>query len=34
MMRVTVLKDEGNSNMKTTHDEGNSLKCTEKWIIM
>ena len=32
-MRVTVLNDEGNSNMKTTHDEGNSSKCTEKWNI-
>ena len=29
-MRVTVLKDEGNSTMKTTNDEGNSSKCNEK----
>jgi len=30
MMRVTQLTDEGNSNLKTTDDEGNCSKSSAK----
>ena len=34
MMRVTALKDEGNSTMKITNDEGNSSKCTKTGALI